>query len=507
MKHSLSGKFIGLNLVAITILLVGFGYYSYQSTRSNLVATLNERSDLLLGRVQLSLPMAMWNYEEEQIVKIITSEARASFVYAIAIVDNDSNIRGVTRDENGDIIELEALPEDYPHIKTATLSFVEGETENPLGEARLFIDMTRIEMRLQDLLVQTVFQVIMLDMLVVMIMSIMLKQIVLKPINEATDALRDIAQGDGDLTKRLSEVRKDELGDLGRCFNQFVDKLQKVIEQVGQNAHQLAAACHETTAVTNQSKLSIERQRQEIEHVAESVSTLLQNIESVADNAGNAMGVASEASNRASEGNQAIDSTEKAVKTLFSDVENAANVIKELESQSQSIGTVLDVIRGIAEQTNLLALNAAIEAARAGEQGRGFAVVADEVRSLAQRTQESTEEIQKMIEKLQQGTMEAVKAMEVGFSRAEHCVEDISLTGKTIATANDMIAQIQSINAQISDIMETQRGYCSEIDNSMQNIGVVLDESTDGAAQLVEASEEQDRLAHNLHGLMEQFKV
>ncbi len=507
MKQSLSGKFIGLNLIAITLILAGFGFYAYQSTRVDLEKTLVERSDLLLGRLQLSLPMAMWNYEEEQIRKIITSEAEASFVHAIIIVDNDNNVRGVTRNEEGEIVELTEVPEDYPHIKIGELQFIEGESANPLGQARLFLDMTRIEMRLQGLLIQTVGQVIILDVLVVLIMSLMLRQIVLKPLNQATEALRDISQGDGDLTKRLSEARKDELGALSRCFNQFVDKLQKVIEQVGQNAHQLAAACHETTAVTNQSKLSIERQRQEIQHVAESVSTLLQNIESVADNADNAMTMASDASNRAGEGNQAVDSTERAVKTLFSDVENAANVIKELETQSQSIGTVLDVIRGIAEQTNLLALNAAIEAARAGEQGRGFAVVADEVRSLAQRTQESTEEIQKMIEKLQQGTMEAVKAMEVGFSRAEHCVEDITRTGKTISTANEMISGIKSINEKIASIMETQRRYCSEIDNSMKNIGVVLDESTDGAAQLVEASEEQDRLAHNLHGLMEQFKV
>jgi len=230
-------------------------------------------------------------------------------------------------------------------------------------------------------------------------------------------------------------------------------------------------------------------------------------VQEVARNAQHAASAAKEATDASDDGKKVVAKTIGVINTLASEVEGAAEVIQTLEQDSVDIGKVLDVIRGIAEQTNLLALNAAIEAARAGEQGRGFAVVADEVRTLASRTQTSTEEIDEMITRLQAGTNRAVKAMQVGTEQAQAGVDQAAEAGNSLESITQAIAQINDMNIQIANAAEEQSAVAEEINRNITNISDVADQAAGGARETTQASEQVAMLSEKLGGLVSQFKT
>jgi methyl-accepting chemotaxis protein len=234
------------------------------------------------------------------------------------------------------------------------------------------------------------------------------------PIHRLTDRMTDLASGEGDLTFRLPQNEKDEIGRLGRAFNLFMETLQNVISRAGASTERLVTAAEQLSRVSRENRDGVTAQRSETEQVATAINEMASTVTEVARSAESAAEAAGQASAEAVQGKKVVEQTVVVINSLSQEVERAAAVINRLEEDSLAIGSVLDVIRSIADQTNLLALNAAIEAARAGEQGRGFAVVAEEVRSLASRTQESTQEIQGMIERVQNGTQEAVQVMDAG---------------------------------------------------------------------------------------------
>jgi methyl-accepting chemotaxis protein len=230
-------------------------------------------------------------------------------------------------------------------------------------------------------------------------------------------------------------------------------------------------------------------------------------VQEVARNAVEAAEAAKEADNTFHQGKQVIDRVIEAIGELANEVEKAANVIQQLEAESMNIGSVLDVIKSIAEQTNLLALNAAIEAARAGEQGRGFAVVADEVRTLAGRTQQSTQEIEEMISKLQSGANNAVKVMETGKDMTKVGVDQAAAAGEALLTINTAVERITGMNTQIASAAEEQSSVAEEINRSIVSINEVAEQSAAGAQQTAQASNDLARLADQLKALVGRFKV
>jgi len=232
------------------------------------------------------------------------------------------------------------------------------------------------------------------------------------PIKRTVNAMNDIAEGEGDLTMRLDENGKDEIAMLAIAFNQFAEKVRKTVSQVAGSTAQLASAAEELDTITRETTEGVLQQQNETEQVATAMNEMTATVQEVARHAGEAAAFAQSANQESVSGKNIVSETTSVINKLAAEIEQSANVINELESDSENIGSVLDVIKGIAEQTNLLALNAAIEAARAGEQGRGFAVVADEVRTLASRTQQSTEEIHNMIERLQRNSRQAVEVMQ-----------------------------------------------------------------------------------------------
>ncbi len=332
-------------------------------------------------------------------------------------------------------------------------------------------------------------------------------RMITRPLNAAVLAMRDIAEGEGDLTRRLEAKGQDEVGQLARAFNSFIEKIQGVITQVAGSTAQLASAAEEMSVVTNETGEGVQRQKAETDSVATAMSEMTATVQEVARHAGSAAEAARLADQEAGQGRSVVAETVESIQRLADEVENAAGVIQRLEAGSEEIGTVLDVIRGIAEQTNLLALNAAIEAARAGEQGRGFAVVADEVRTLASRTQQSTEEIHAMIERLQGGARDAVQAMESGRTQARATVERAGRAGGSLESIAGAVSEITTMNTHIADAARQQGEVAEEINRNVSTITQVADQTAGGTEHLSAAGADLARLAAELQGQVGQFRV
>ena len=327
------------------------------------------------------------------------------------------------------------------------------------------------------------------------------------PLQRAADSMHDIASGEGDLTQRLAARGNDEVTVMAKGFNQFASRIQAMIKQVGGSTNALAEAADDLKQITESTRGGVQRQRNEIDQVATAMTEMAATVQEVARNAATAAEAARDANDEAGSGKRVVEETIRAINALAGEVQGASDVINQLAADSEAIGGVLDVIRGIAEQTNLLALNAAIEAARAGEQGRGFAVVADEVRTLAQRTQTSTQEIQGMIEKVQGGARNAVAVMESGRDKAADSVSKASEAGASLGTINYAVSAINDMNMQIASAAEEQSAVAEEINRNIVNIGTVADETAEGSNRIAAANEHLVRLGSELQEIVNQFKV
>ncbi|WP_260291992.1 methyl-accepting chemotaxis protein [Sedimenticola hydrogenitrophicus] len=331
--------------------------------------------------------------------------------------------------------------------------------------------------------------------------------LIVRPIQQTVDAVRDIAEGEGDLTRRLDDRSQDELGELAGWFNRFLDKMQGVVGELNGVTQNLSVSAEQLSRVSEETRLGISNQQGQTEQAATATNQMAATVQEVAKNAESAANSAMQARNEATQGKGTVDESIATIHNLSATVEQAAGVIGRLEQDSIEIGGVLDVIRNIAEQTNLLALNAAIEAARAGEQGRGFAVVADEVRTLASRTQQSTQEIQGMIERLQAASKEAVKAMDETNAQARKGTDIAVRTGEVLESITHAINQISDMNNQIASAAEEQSVVAEEINRNVVGINEIGEHTANGAQQTASASEGLNNLAGQLQRIVGQFKI
>lgn len=310
-----------------------------------------------------------------------------------------------------------------------------------------------------------------------------------------------------DLTARTQYRSQDEFGRIASGTNKMASELQQVLTEIGSATAQVASAAEESSVVTRQASQTIQQQKQDAELVATAMHEMTTTVRDVAGSTAEAADLSESVQNSASDGQQKLKKTIELIKRLSGQVEKTSTVIDKVKHDSDAISSVLDVIRGIADQTNLLALNAAIEAARAGEHGRGFAVVADEVRTLAQRTTQSTGDIQKMIEGLQQGSSQATEAMQQSFRQAAESNEQVTETGSILTILLEGISGINDKNIQIASAAEEQSTVADDINHKMVSISDSLVQASAGAEQTAVTSRELARLAEELESLIGRFKL
>jgi methyl-accepting chemotaxis protein len=339
------------------------------------------------------------------------------------------------------------------------------------------------------------------------LLAIVFPPMVVGPLANLLRRIEDISHGDGDLTQRLDVHSQDELGQVANAFNQFVSKLQQTLQRLIGHANEVGDASGQLSGITKRADSLIGDQHAATEQVATAVHEMSSTVQAIAQTTASAAQAAHSADAEAKDGRAVVGQSVSAIEDLATDVSGAAETIRKLELETANIGKVLDVIQGIAEQTNLLALNAAIEAARAGEQGRGFAVVADEVRTLAARTQQSTHEIQSMIQSLQGGARNAVSIMERGRSKADTSVERAKAAANSLSKITESVLKLTDMNTQIAAAAEQQTAVTDDIARNVESIRGIAGHSSEAARASADTGKRLAGYAESLQKEVSHFRV
>ena len=425
-------------------------------------------------------------------------DERALAGEATVEVSNGQNGRVLT------VINPIHAQQDYRGTNCLTCHQVPQDTV--MGAVRISYDLSALDGEVhRNILTTAVIQALLL-LAGLIVMGYIIRRVIISRINDMRHTMEAMTE-DEDLSRTVAVHAQDEVGAMGTAFNRMIFKFRNSLEAVAAVTHQLGEVSNRVSSVAEKTQTAVMEQRSETDMVASAMNEMSATVLEVARHANETASASSGADEESRVGVTLATEALDGIEVLIQDIEKAAQVIKQVETDSVSIGMVLSVINGIAEQTNLLALNAAIEAARAGEQGRGFAVVADEVRTLASRTQKSTEEIQRTIEQLQNGVRNAVQAMEGAQARAHSGSDCVAKTAQSLTVIAGEVNTINGMNTQIATAAEEQSAVAEEINRNITTISTIADTTLADASQTSQISEELVQLAAELNRLVSQFRL
>ena len=515
---NISRKISAASAVAVAVSITILVFMSSQQITTEISKQAN-KSYLLISELLATQAGGAMRWKKVELIKEVyqhvanTEDSTLANLIAFDVEGKSIHEYNSTTVPNFDIsmvqttgLKEEHIVENQTHIIMSIPAF-SGKKRRPVGTLVMAWSKHQTNSDISNSRLQNISIGLIIFVALIFLVTYLIKLIVIKPLKEVISLTQDIAEGEGDLSKRISIERNDELAELALWINTFIEKVHLLVSQVQESSAQLSNESSTLAASVAAENAALSEQKRDIDQVATAMNEMTATVSEVARNASEASTSAHEASSAATTGQTVVNANISSITSLADEVESAGSIIESLAEDTQSIGGVLDVIKGIAEQTNLLALNAAIEAARAGEQGRGFAVVADEVRTLASRTQESTQEIQQMIESLQAGAKNAVTAMQKGKEKASDSVDHSSKVQGALSTITTLITQISDMNTQIATAAEEQNQVAEDINRNVVNVHTLFDTNMETSHQSSVAGNSVARLASELQSVISQFKV
>ena len=504
---SISKRLNTVFVSVVTVVLIGSGAINFISAKSQLDEREKAQSAALSTRLRLSVPQLVWDFDDKQIEKLLEAEMIEPDISGILVKNKDGVVAGRVRDADG---KAQPAPKDAKlsgAVQTISLDYLDGDVSKAVGELEFLVSTARGDAAIRSLLIKLGVQIVVLNVILMLTLSMSMQRMVFKPLGHISNALQEIASGEADLTKRLEVGERNELGEVAYWFNTFVGQLQKIVKHVVESTQGLAQAEEVMSRGIEESAQRANEQSEIVTSMAAAMEEMTVGISHVADQSSEVRSTSEQSGVLARSGSTAVTELIGEMRCISDSVNRSSETIEALGKESEKISTVANVIKDIADQTNLLALNAAIEAARAGEQGRGFAVVADEVRKLAERTTKSTVEISGIIGVVQDGIHEAVSRMHSGVSAVSNGSTRADEAGRAIDELNVSSGKVIGSVNDISLAISEQSSASTEIAQRVEAIAQLAEESNVAMGRTAESARTVKTLVEAMRNAVSGFKV